>query len=69
MLFFSRLFGKGKKLGISTELIKEKIYECLSEGKFPEQVLADQRIADWELQKSKRDALLYIEYIDRRMRS
>jgi len=69
MWFFSRLFGKGKKLGISTELIKEKIYECLSEGNHPEQVIADPRLADWELLKSPRDALLYIEYLQRRMKS
>jgi hypothetical protein len=39
MGFFSRLFGKDEELDIPTEQIKAKIYECLSEGKPPEQVI------------------------------
>lgn len=62
-----RLLGKEKQLDISTVQIKSKIYECLSEGKPPEQVIEDKRLAGWELLKSKRAAMSYIKYIHRRM--
>ena len=67
MWIISKLLGKKKELGISTEQIKAKIYDCLSEGKTPEQVIVDIRLTDWELLESKKEALLYIKYVHRRM--
>ena len=67
MMFIRYLFGKNKKFDVRTEQIKPKIYECLSEGQTPEQVMADQRLDGWQMLKSKSDALLYIKYIHRRM--
>ena len=67
MGIIGRLFGKEKQLGISTVQIKSKIYECLHEGKPPEQVIDDKRLAGWELLKSKPAAMSYIKYIHRRM--
>lgn len=67
MRFIDRLLGKEKALSISTEQIKTKIYECLSEGKTPEQVIEDERLTGWELINSKSDALSYIKYIHRQM--
>ena len=68
-MFISYFFGKPQQLDIRTEQIKTKIYECLSEGQTPEQVMADHRLAGWQMLKSKSDALLYIKYIHRRMES
>ncbi|MHC4843472.1 MAG: hypothetical protein ACYTEE_06690 [Planctomycetota bacterium] len=65
MRFISRLLSKDKEVGIRTEQIKAKIYECLSEGKTPEQVIEDERLTGWKLLKSKSDALSYIKYINR----
>ncbi len=67
MRFIDRLLGKEKALSISTEQIKTKIYECLSEGKTPEQVIEDERLTGWKLLNSKSDALSYIKYIHRQM--
>jgi hypothetical protein len=67
MWIIRKVLGKKKELGISTVQIKAKIYECLSEGQPPEKVIADQRLEGWDLLKSKRDAILYIKYIHRRM--
>ena len=67
MWIISKLLGKKKEFGISTEQIKAKIYDCLSEGQTPEQVIVDNRLADWELLESKKEALLYIKYIHRRV--
>lgn len=67
MRFIDRLLGKEKALSISTEQIKTKIYECLSEGKTPEQVIEDERLTGWKLINSKSDALSYIKYIHRQM--
>jgi hypothetical protein len=67
MGLFSRLFGKDEELDIPTEQIKAKIYECLSEGKLPEQIIEDERLAGWELLNSKSDAMSYIKYIHNRM--
>lgn len=67
MRFIDRLLGKEKALSISTEQIKTKIYECLSEGKTPEQVIEDERLTGWKLLNSKSDALIYIKYIHRQM--
>ncbi len=61
-----RLLGKEKPPIISTERVKSKIFECLSEGKSPEQVIKDERLAGWELLKSKPAAMSYIKYIHRR---
>jgi hypothetical protein len=69
MWIISKLLENKKELGISTEQTKAKIYECLREGQPPEKVMADQRLEGWELLKSKRDALLYIKYIHRRVES
>ena len=67
MKLIRRLLGKEKKLGISTQQIKAKIYECLGEGQPPEQVMEDNRLTGWDLLKSKSDALSYIKYTHRRM--
>lgn len=61
-----RLLGREKPPYISTERIKSKIDECLSEGKSPEQVIEDERLVGWELLKSKPAAMSYIKYIHRR---
>jgi len=68
MGIFRRIFGKREKLSISTGQIKDMIYNCLSEGLSPEQVLVDRKLAGWELLKSRQEALLYIKYINRRMK-
>jgi hypothetical protein len=68
MWIISKLLDKKKELGISTEQIKAKIYDCLSEGKTPEQVIVDNRLADWELLKHNKEAILYIKYIHGRMK-
>jgi hypothetical protein len=67
MGLIDRILRKEKQLNISTTQIKSKIYECLREGKLPEQVIEDKRLAGWELLKSKRAAMGYIKYIHRRM--
>lgn len=67
MGLISKLLGKDKKLSISTEQIKAKIYECLNEGNSSEQVLEDKRLVGWDLLKSKSYALSYIKYTHRRM--
>lgn len=67
MKFIQRFLGREKGLMVRTELIKAKIFECLGEGLTPVEVLVDNRLAGWELLSSKKDALLYIKYIRRRM--
>ncbi len=67
MGLIGRLLGKEKQLDVSTVQIKSKIYECLREGKPPEQVIEDKRLAGWELLKSRPAAMSYIKYIHRRM--
>ena len=67
MGLIGRFLRKENKPDVSTIQIKSKIYECLSEGKPPEQVIEDKRLAGWELLKSKGAAMRYIKYIHRRM--
>jgi len=62
-----KLLGKKKGLAVRTEQVKANIYECLKEGKLPEQVLEDNRLTGWKLLNSKSYALSYVKYINGRL--
>jgi hypothetical protein len=61
-------YRSAKELGIYPGQLRYKLYQCLSEGKSPEQTYERLREEGEFKNQHRNDALRYIEYFHRRMK-